>query len=425
VSKATNSQPTAATRNTNSNPGATVSPLNAGNSLVASGQAKLQAIGQELNALFVERDAVIKNALRALVVGQSMLLLGPPGTGKSALSNELCSRIVGGNFFSWLLNRTSDPAEILGPYSLKAMERDQFLRKVDGKLPTAHIAFLDEIFKCNEPTLNILLPLINEKVIFNDGKPVPVPLISLFAASNELPDDESLTALYDRLVFRMYVDYVRDAGNKQKMYERYLDNRSGANLMQKTTITLDELKAMQDASKSVVVSTNVLKNFLKLLNTLGKQGIVVSDRRQNECLKIMQGSAILEGRDQVTLDDLAALVYVLWENQDDIDFIESEVLKLVNPYDDKFRDLMKKFNEIKQGVESADPNDKAKVSIEAKSGIENIVQKFGKVIDEAQKNGKDVKDQLAQRDMMIEYNQKLIQDAIGLNSMFGSDVNPF
>lgn len=113
--------------------------------LAASGVTKLHNIEIEINNLFVERDGVIKDLIRALTVGHHMLLLGPPGTAKSKLAREICSRIDGGHFFEWLLNRTSDPAEILGPYSIKAMEQDKFLRKVKGKLPEAHIAFIDEI----------------------------------------------------------------------------------------------------------------------------------------------------------------------------------------------------------------------------------------------------------------------------------------
>lgn len=76
-----------------------------------------------------------------------MFLYGPPGTGKSLLVYNICKRIDGARYFQWLLNKTSDPAEILGPYSIKAMEQDKFLRKTNGKLPEAHIAFIDEIWK--------------------------------------------------------------------------------------------------------------------------------------------------------------------------------------------------------------------------------------------------------------------------------------
>lgn len=406
--------------------GTTTVPFNV-DALAKSGYTKLVLIKQELNDLFLEREAVIQDAIRALITGQSMLVLGPPGTGKSALFNEICRRIVLAQFFSWLLNRTSDPAEILGPYSLKAMERDKFLRKTEGKLPEAHIAFIDEIWKCNEPTLNIMLPIINEKIFFNDGKPVPVPLISLFAASNELPEDESLDALYDRLLFRHWVDYIADAANKQKMYENSLDKRSGAFIKSHTTITLEEIKALQAKVNTVIVDKQILKSFIRLLGVLSKSGIKVSDRRQNECLKIMQGNAVMNGRDQVVLDDLGALIHVLWEKKEDITLIEDEIVKLINPYDDKLRDLMKKFKEIKDNLDSIkDVNDKCRASIEAKASLESIVNKLDMTIKDARKNGKDVSAMNAQRDSITNFNQNLMQEALGLNLSFGNDdTSPF
>lgn len=390
------------------------------NKLVVSGQKKLVEIGKELNEMFVEREVVIKDALRALVTGQSMLLLGPPGTGKSLLTNELCNRIEQADFFSWLLNRTSDPSEILGPYSIKEMENDKFIRKTDGKLPQAEIVFLDEIFKSNEPTLNILLPLINEKVFFNDGKPVDVPLISLFAASNETPEDESLDALYDRLLFRHWVDYVADPANKQKMYEGYINKRQGNGFKQKASITLEELQAMQEKCDHVDVSKGMLKNFIKLMNVLSRKGIIVSDRRQNECLKIMQGNAVIEGRDKVVLDDLSALVYVLWEKPEDINEIDAEITKIVNPYDNKINDLMRKFKEIQDNLDSVtDTNEKCRLSIEAKGNLESIATRMDKVIKDANKNGKDVTDMNTKRAEIVNYNQKVMQEALGINLNFG------
>ena len=44
-----------------------------------------------------------------------------------------------------MLNKTSDPSEILGPFSVKEMENDKFMRITTGKLPEAHIAFMDEV----------------------------------------------------------------------------------------------------------------------------------------------------------------------------------------------------------------------------------------------------------------------------------------
>lgn len=113
--------------------------------LALQGITKLQNIKTELNAMVFEREHVIDTILRGLVSGQPVLLLGEPGTGKSFLIYELTSRIDKAKYFQWLLNRTSDPAEILGPYSIKDMENDKFKRVTTGKLPEAEVVFLDEI----------------------------------------------------------------------------------------------------------------------------------------------------------------------------------------------------------------------------------------------------------------------------------------
>jgi MoxR-like ATPase len=107
---------------------------------------KFLALEKELNDGNLERAEVVRGLLVALLAKKHVLLLGPPGTGKSMLAEDLCSRIDGGQFFDWLLSRTSTPEELFGPISLKALENDSYKRVTTGKLPEATIAFLDEIW---------------------------------------------------------------------------------------------------------------------------------------------------------------------------------------------------------------------------------------------------------------------------------------
>ena len=405
-----------------------IAPVNAplNPAVLQSAQAKMSQIFVEMNNLFVERDELIKLMELAIVTGTNLLMLGPPGTAKSAITYELCGRIENANYFQWMLNKTSDPSEILGPFSVKEMENDKFMRITTGKLPEAHIAFMDEVFKSNAPTLNALLTIMNEHIFYNDGKPVEVPLISMFGASNEPPEDESLDAMYDRFIFRMNVQYIHDAANKKRMHSNYVDNRAGLlNLVNKTTITLAEVQALQAAAKTVKVPKDIINKFIRLISDLDRQAVHISDRRQNECFKVMQGSAVLAGRNSVTLDDFKSLVYVLWEKEEHIPLIESSILKMVNPYDDRFKELKENFNQVKTDIESiTDSSQKSKKAIESKGVIEKIASKTNKLINEATKNGKDVTEFIEFRDNMVKYNQELINAALGTS--FGNlDENPF
>ena len=405
-----------------------ITPVNAplNPAVLQSAQAKMSQIFVEMNNLFVERDELIKLMELAIVTGTNLLMLGPPGTAKSAITYELCGRIENANYFQWMLNKTSDPSEILGPFSVKEMENDKFMRITTGKLPEAHIAFMDEVFKSNAPTLNALLTIMNEHIFYNDGKPVEVPLISMFGASNEPPEDESLDAMYDRFIFRMNVQYIHDAANKKRMHSNYVDNRAGLlNLVNKTTITLEEVQALQAAAKAVKVPKDIINKFIRLISDLDRQAVHISDRRQNECFKVMQGSAVLAGRNNVTLDDFKSLIYVLWEKEEHIPLIESSILKMVNPYDDRFKELKENFNQVKTDIESiTDSSQKSKKAIESKGVIEKIASKTNKLINEATKNGKDVAEFIEFRDNMVKYNQELINAALGTS--FGSlDENPF
>ena len=178
---------------------------------------KLQLIRAQLQARFLERDDVVHGLLAALVAREHVLVLGPPGTAKSMLAAELCSRVDGASLFSWLLTRFSTPEELFGAISLKALEDDRYVRVTDGRLPEAHIAFLDEVFKANSAILNSLLALMNERVFHNGGVANPTPLQTLVGASNELPEGEELDALFDRFLLRFWVPYLAERRNVRRL----------------------------------------------------------------------------------------------------------------------------------------------------------------------------------------------------------------
>ena len=290
---------------------------------------KLQQIRRELNTYFIERDEEINCILTAILAKQHCLFLGAPGTAKSMLCRAVASHIEGVTYFYKLLTKFTQPEEIFGQLNIKLLMEGVYQRITTKKLPEAHIAFLDEIFKASSAILNTLLDIINERIFVNDSEELKVPLISLFTASNELPDEEEgLQALYDRLVIRKVVSYISDYANLQKLLE--LDE----DYVPKTTITLEELQRMHEEVRAVNVKP-VISDILEIKRDLENEGIAVSDRRLRQSVGIVKAFAYLNGRSEATSDDLTILQHVFWSDPREIQVVRSKVLQVANPYAQK------------------------------------------------------------------------------------------
>ena len=173
-----------------------------------------QDFESKLQTRFLERRNVIHGLLVALVARQHVLLIGPPGAAKSELAKAVCGA-VGGRFFRTTLTPTSTPDELLGPISAKRLIKDDVIaRNLEGTLATADIAAIDEIWKCNAATLNSLLNAVNEREVGNAGAVVKIPLRTLVATSNELPQEESLRSRRRvSKIGRRFVDPAREPGH--------------------------------------------------------------------------------------------------------------------------------------------------------------------------------------------------------------------
>jgi len=370
---------------------------------------KVNAIESELNVLFLERKDAIRGLLVSLLAQQHVLLLGPPGTAKSALAENLCRR-TGGGYFRWLLSRTSAPEELLGPISLKALEQDSYLRVTTGKLPEARIAFLDEIFKANSAILNNMLSILNERLFFNNGTPTQVPLETVIGASNELPEDrEELGALWDRFMLRYEVGYVRDPRNFEKMLQ-------GGTTAAVTVITEAELAQAQAEARLVDV-TRVLALIPFLRQKMLEKGISVSDRRWKQSISLIQAHAWLNGRQQAQDDDLAILSHVLWQEPEQAIAIRQTVMALANPSIQEAQDLLDDAMEVWQIAISAAGADGGNVTAqgaEANAKLKKISTRLTALRNESATAGKDVsvfEDAILQ---VAEKNKEVIQKCLGI-----------
>ena len=166
-----------------------------------------------------EKEHVIAMSLLSAIAGESIFLLGPPGTAKRLVARRLKLAFKDGKAFEYLMSRFSTPDEIFGPVSISMLKNeDKYERVVDGFLPTATIVFLDEIWKASPSIQNALLTAINERIFQNGRNTLLLPMKALIAASNELPaEDEGLEALWDRFLVRMVSNCIQSETSFYKM----------------------------------------------------------------------------------------------------------------------------------------------------------------------------------------------------------------
>lgn len=270
---------------------------------------KLRQLRDALGADLVERDVAIRLALLAALAGEHLLLLGPPGTAKSLVARRLHRAFADALYFERLLTRFTVPEELFGPLSIKGLEEDRYERLTDAYLPNAGIAFLDEIFKANSAILNALLTLLNEREFDNGKVRVKTPLVAVIGASNELPREDELDALYDRFLLRLHVGPVSQDG-----FPALLKLRGDAapTIPEGLRLSREELTTIQTTAVQAAVNDDVLALLGDLRNWCTAENIPVSDRRWRKIVKLLQVSAVTNGRDAVSVWDCWLLQHCLW-----------------------------------------------------------------------------------------------------------------
>ena len=416
---------------------------------------KMLAVITDVNAQIAEREELVELIAIALLTRKNLFILGAPGQAKSYAINAFRSRITGARQFERLLSKQTDEEQLFGRVDLASllpgsvpesvMYNDEFCQELhfnlqslvdslpgqndtpelfeslknctekletyraalaalhssqpqvntSGKIPEADIVFLDEIFKCNDGVLNSLLTALNERKYTNEGRTYPIPTISFFAASNEIPNfndpqEKILEALYDRLELKVVTDNISD---RTKRLAVLADKQAGRAGQATASITLDELEQMQAEVAAIPVPDAANELADDILCQLRKDGVPVSDRKYLNYYPIAQAKAWLSGHSQVESQDLLALKNYLWQKPGDRPGVETVLERMcVNPMQDKVNGIRAMAVDVRTEFDAAisdasKPNAGSKALIKLRGELVRLYNEQQKLAASVQSDG--------------------------------------
>src|SRR5262249_22526476 len=203
-----------------------------------------------------------------------LFLLGPPGTAKSALIRHF-AQAVRGRYFEYMLTRFSEPNEIFGPIDIVRLREGVVATVIAGMLSEAEFVFLDELFNANIAILNNLLTVLNERVYRRGLETHRLPLLSLYSASNHLPEDQALQALFDRFLVRCHVRSLPREAMPQLLAAGWaLESHVSA----ESTVSAEDMRSLASEMYQVDLS-GVTEHYMDAALKIRDLGIGFTDRR--------------------------------------------------------------------------------------------------------------------------------------------------
>ncbi len=289
--------------------------------------------------VLVERDVEMRVLMRGALAGVNIHFIGEPGIAKSLLCRQSAASITGTRYFEKQVHAQMPADALIGGYDPKAfVDTGELIRNVTGKLPEAHIGFVDEIPRANGPTLDSLLSIMNtqERTYEHNGHLGTADLLFVVTASNTWfdADNQQAQALSHRITLMLKIEDIRSDDSFKDLLRRDHMRRIGdGSIPPRETITLEQFQAAQEQVRHVTLSPEYLDAIAKLRRDCKTEGLRIQPRAWVELSLVARANAWMAGRDHTIAEDLAIVEHGLWRDPDDIAIAHKLVLPFHGRYE--------------------------------------------------------------------------------------------
>lgn len=269
-----------------------------------------------LEGLNFERESLITKLKLALMTREHVLIEGQPGTGKSYIAHAIFNHVKGSKVFSLQLSQFLSEDHLIGPVNPKVLrEKGIIEHNTENTIVDCNFAHLDEIFDASDNLLRgRLLGILNERIFLNGNQKVDCPLHTAVLTTNfNKGNNLALEAVYDRIIFKDKISYLKERKNISKMMNSYMEGIPRFDKLADIRLTLQDITTIANFSsifKDAIIDSDIIDCFLNIKSEFCRVSkFDLSDRTLNKCLLVIKAFALLNGRFHVDISDLNVLEY--------------------------------------------------------------------------------------------------------------------
>lgn len=249
-----------------------------GNATLETARLRFRAFFEELRGRFLEREETLEQIALALLAKEHVLLTGPPGTAKSAISRAVLQNVVDRetglpSVFSRQFTESTVQTDLIGPLDFKtlmASGRSEHFTD-EGMLGAVH-AFLDEVLDGRDMLLRTTLNVLHERELKQGTKTTTGAIECALMTSNRYlfevleQSRETLLAFVDRIAFISFVPKgFADPENLVSVLKGQFGPKTQA-VMPK--LTIQDIDVLQDVVSYVRISEPMLGELVAMLGRL-------------------------------------------------------------------------------------------------------------------------------------------------------------
>ena len=280
--------------------------------LAAGAAAEQASVAHDLLArlggVVLGQEAVLRDALAALIARGHVLLEGVPGTAKTLLVRSL-SLALGLKFRRIQFTPDLMPSDVTG---VNVLGTDSGFSFRPGPL-FGDLVLADEINRAPAKTQAALLEAMQERSVTVDGVSHPLSgAFTVFATQNPIEFEGTYPlpeAELDRFLVKIVIGYPEPA-TEQAMLQRVLDGFEADDPSSygiPASIGAPALEALRAARRRIRVASPVLGYIAAIVRATRRSPSLTlgaSPRGSVALLKLAQATALLDGREYVVPDDV-------------------------------------------------------------------------------------------------------------------------